>query len=122
MKKIIIFGIITLLSSTLYSQITGISNEQKIVLVTALNNYEFLKHENKLLKKEVGFSEMQLQLKQREIDQLNKLTANQDTIITSQKTIISNHKKLIKQRKKNGIRNNIVAVSLGVLIGVLITK
>ena len=109
-------------SSTAYSQITGIDRDQKIILVTALNNYESLKLENNLLKKQMGFSEMQLALKQKEINQLNQKIDNLHKINNSQKTIISNQTKLIRIQKKKKIRNTIVGISIGVIIGVIIAK
>ena len=111
-----------MLSSTAYSQITGIDRDQKIILVTALNNYESLKLENNLLKKQMGFSEMQLALKQKEINQLNQKIDNLHKINNSQKTIISNQTKLIRIQKKKKIRNTIVGISIGVIIGVIIAK
>lgn len=111
-----------MLNSTAYSQITGIDRDQKIILVTALNNYESLKLENKLLKKDMGFSEMQLALKQKELNKLYNKVDNLEITITSQEEIIKEKKNQIKIRKKRNLRNSIIGVSIGIIIGVIVAN
>ena len=116
--KLKMFIVCLLLNLTAYSQITGISKDQKQELVKALTNYETLKINNAALENKIYFNEVELKLRLQEINLLDLTIDNKDSIIDNQSDIIELQN--IELNKNKWLKPSIFGVGIGLIIGLII--
>lgn len=108
-------------SSIAFSQITGIDREQKQILVKALTNYDNIKVELKLTQEKLSLTELELAYREEQYDNLIQQIDNNKKMLSLQSEVIENQKEIIK-KKSRIIKPVGIGLSIGFIIGLLISK